>query len=371
MKNLKFLFLLYGILLLFFELIAYGSVKVLKSSEFIKNKKIISQKINDGYLNNSEKYYFNSYVDHEKYLKILSNKPNLDLERKIFTYISDYNNERLVLFQGDSWNEVVTESEEIFGLIKKFGIKNNISIINGGISSFSLSPIIAQLKILKTYHDIKPKIIILILDQTDLGDDLYRREIFVHRSTKTTVNYSKNVLEIIDSRTFNLIKLFKIFKNHYLYKKEIYGINSIETFKHIINQIYLKITNTPLQLSPLKHGINENQEKYFYKLLNIYFKLANEDIEKLIIVTHPHKIHISNLYKLNLSSLIDKYIRENKLEQKILHINFSNEVIKKNIDVSNFFKKEDIVSHLTTEKFLHYYYPRILSELENTKLLKY
>ena len=59
MKNLKFLFLL------LFELIAYASVKVLKSSEFIKNKKIISQKINDGYLNSSEKYYFNSYVDSE------------------------------------------------------------------------------------------------------------------------------------------------------------------------------------------------------------------------------------------------------------------------------------------------------------------
>ena len=65
MKNLKFLFLLFGILLLFFELISYVSVKVLKSSEFINNRKIIAQKINDGYLNSSEKYYFNSYVDSE------------------------------------------------------------------------------------------------------------------------------------------------------------------------------------------------------------------------------------------------------------------------------------------------------------------
>ena len=217
---------------------------------------------------------------------------------------------------------------------------------------------------------VKPKIIVLILDQSSFGADLFRREIFVQRPTKLTINYLKKYINILDSKSLNLFKLYSILNNYVNYQKKNYKINLLQTFRFIIHKIYLvKFTNTPIILSPLIYGIDKNQEKFFYKLLNIYFELANDNIEKLIIVTHPHKNHINDLYKLNLSSLIDKYISEKKLEEKILHINFSNEIQSRNIDVSDLFEQGDIFSHITEEKFLHYYYPRILEELKNTKLL--
>ena len=49
------------------------------------------------------------------------------------------NENNIILFQGDSWAEVIVNNKKVNNLISKFAVDNNYSIISSGKASFSLS----------------------------------------------------------------------------------------------------------------------------------------------------------------------------------------------------------------------------------------
>ena len=61
-----------------------------------------------------------------------------------------------------------------YNYLKKESNKNNLGLINAGISSYSPSPMSIQLFILRKDFNIFPNIIIAIIDQTDIADEIYR-----------------------------------------------------------------------------------------------------------------------------------------------------------------------------------------------------
>lgn len=324
---------------------------------------------------NSKKFFFNPYVEHEKYLSDLDKKPDIYLEfahainnGKPYTDFNSNLFKNEILFQGDSWNEVVTYSgsgndKRLYNLFKNFSDQNDVRIINGGTTSFSPSLYIAQLKILKTYYNINPNKIVLILDQTDLGDEFYARSYYPHLVMEVFLNKIKKNNLIINQLNLNTIKMTKLFINELEYQKNNYDLtNYFSSLKMLLRRIYSKIYK-PIQLHPLLYGITLKQEILFLKRLNIYFELANSDnLENLIIVTHPHKDHLNKKYKLNISELVDKFIK-NQETDKILHLNF-NDIIKKNeVDTNNIFLKDDIFSHLNDESYLKYFYPNIFNRI--------
>ena len=61
-------------------------------------------------------------------------------ENYLFTSINKFSNDKTnILLQGDSWIEAINLEKESLNLINKFAKKNNIGIINAGVTSFSPS----------------------------------------------------------------------------------------------------------------------------------------------------------------------------------------------------------------------------------------
>ena len=320
----------------------------------------------------SDKYIFNPYINHKKYLSDLDKKPAIYLEGRPFVNF-DFNlieNDYQVLFQGDSWNYMNFLGEDIYTFFKNYSVKNNLRIINAGNPSYSPSLYLAQLKILKNYYNLNPKIIVLIIDQTDLGDELYSRTYFPHLVLETFINKLNYTNIIINEFNINSIKLIKILFSELNYQKNNYELdNYLSSFKMLWKRVYAKVFNKPIQLQPLYYGISKNEKESFLNVLNIYYEIANsKDLEKLIIVTHPHKNHLNGKFKLNVSTLIDKFIDELN-SNKIYHIDFQDIINNKKLDANKLFLENDIFSHLTQEMYLKHFYKNIFKNLEIQKTL--
>ena len=100
---------------------------------------------------------------------------NKDEKNLFYTKIIPYSEKRKknILIQGDSWAEMASKKIN-FDYIKNYASTNNYGVINAGISSYSPSPMTAQLYILRKEFKLNPSIIIAIIDQTDLGDEIFR-----------------------------------------------------------------------------------------------------------------------------------------------------------------------------------------------------
>ena len=65
--------------------------------------------------------------------------------------------------------------------------KNNIGIINAGVTSFSPSLMKLQYEILEKDFNIRPNIVVAYIDQTDIGDDFCRYRPVVERDKNNTL----------------------------------------------------------------------------------------------------------------------------------------------------------------------------------------
>ena len=65
-----------------------------------------------------------------------ANRWGLKKNEYLFSTINE-NEKKTILFQGDSWIESISEIDNSFSLLKKFGIDNNYNIYNAGITSVS------------------------------------------------------------------------------------------------------------------------------------------------------------------------------------------------------------------------------------------
>tara|TARA_B100001121_G_scaffold303088_1_gene316568 strand:- start:180 stop:1292 length:1113 start_codon:yes stop_codon:yes gene_type:complete len=366
MKKIKFY--LFSIILLFLivEILSFFVLKIIYTSSFIKyHQETISFK--SKYKNNKVKNFI-PYIDHRKNLEFLSTKPNLYYEDESFLKFKNSENKKLILFQGDSWGEIARYNNEMINLLKSFELNNNIEILNTSTGSFSLSTVLVQLKILKTYLKIEPKIIVLMIDQTDLGDDLYRRQYYYGLPSNDKIYFSQNIINIGINNNLNFNKIIQLLCNYYLYYKKIYNFTHLQNISFFIKKLRAYISGSYIQLDPLKYGINYQESFFFKDLLGLYYELAYESdkLEKIIIVTHPHKKHLSGDYNTNLSLLVDQFINTNNLNEKIIHLDFLKKIKETNIkNIIELYAKNDEFSHLTYAGSLNWYFPAILKEIKN------
>ena len=114
---------------------------------------------------------------HEKYSNkvhhLRGNLPNSYLHKDInkedylFTIFSQFSDEKKnYLIQGDSWAEYLTFNPLAIESLQKVIKKKNIGLLNGGISSFSPSPMKVQYEILEKEYNYKPDYLISIIDHS-------------------------------------------------------------------------------------------------------------------------------------------------------------------------------------------------------------
>ena len=134
----------------------------------------------------------------------------------LFTTINEIENKKkIVLFQGDSWMEQLSNQKHnlvALDLVKKFGDKKKVGLINAGIASYSPSLMNIQLDVLQENFEISPDIVIAYIDQTDIGDENCRY--------KYNTVYKNGILKSIQPEAYLMYKgLFNY--------SQIYGLSRI------------------------------------------------------------------------------------------------------------------------------------------------
>jgi hypothetical protein len=286
----------------------------------------------------------------EHLLRQFSDTNLLDKKKGLlFNKLNNSTSDKIILFQGDSWFEQINGFQKVKDYLAN--TQKNIKIINAGISSYSPSLMNVQFNILENDFDIKPDVIVVYVDQTDIGDEFCRyRNLRVLDETGNLIKVPYedfpihkdpfNLHEILIFSEIELKNNSKIIKTQkYLNYKVIKSLNRIK------KQYQKKIKkNYPFEKCGWRKMVNylksPNQAaiNHFEYVLKEYFKKLNRKkyLKKIFVVTHPHKLHLTTPpeYKVDVSYIVERVLLD---FSKINHINFS-EIISKN---PNFYKDEE------------------------------
>ncbi len=324
-----------------------------------------------------------NFLFHKKYSEKIhhlrdANRWGFKRNEYLFSMINE-NEKKTILFQGDSWVESISEIKKSRNLLKEFGINNKYNIYNAGVTSFAPSLMHKQYEILKEDFKIIANILVIYIDQTDIGDEFcrYRKNkiysedgrfmaVDRERFTRATYDYSK--LYMYSELNFDS-DLKKILK--FPYKKTLYFIKrNTNQIKNIINNGYSNRNVSKCGFKEIMKELtnyNVKSENYFKKSLKDYLEtLALEkNIEKIYLVSFPHKKHLNNSYQVNVSSYIDDVIYSNK-DDRLVHLNMTKLKFDK-FEINKIYKKNDLASHLTDEYHTKLFMNNILSNIEKER----
>jgi len=369
-KNFLYLFIIFLFLFLF---LYFGSFFYLKNYHGLNNLELIKYKNQISFIEKYSKrlhhlrHYLNKVVDYKKTETLLFTKSKYN----------NTNNHISILFLGDSWIQQMLEYQQSKNYITNYFREKKINYYNAGISSYSPTIMNIQYQILKNDFDLKPKIVVLYIDQTDFGDDVCRykkNKEFVNGKlygvkdyffTPRAISMSKidkkhNSAFLKDLAQFNFYigerfflginKFKKIIKNN----KNIYGCDMQDIASYLVN--------------PTTSDIDyfRNSTKDLVDLLS-----NDKQIDQILIVTFPHRNHLKHVlnannygnYNYSVEDAVDYYISNNDSE-KIIHLKFS-EYLNKNKKLINqkSFVPMDKTSHLSENSHSKIFTIKIVDEI--------
>ena len=377
----KFFFILIILIFLPIEFLSYLVINRINNHPLIIKSRDFYQRLGhaDLYFNTftDEDYvdlspYFNEPEEFENYVS----KGNIN--NLIYVPVSAFKKENTenILIQGDSW-AALADTKKIYNFLKNLTIKRNFGLYSAGRIGYSVSPMNVQLHLLRNKLNINPSIIIAIMDQTDLGDELHRYQTLEKNTLQLINNYvsyefKKKFFNILDSKNFSFFKLLGLSKEFFISRYKQFNNDFYMTCSYIISRIIYLIDDVPTVISPLVYGLEKDNKKIIKYRLNYYINnvFKNNNLKKLVIVTHPHRNHLVNdktKYKENISLIINNTIFNSPHKKKILHINFNDDFdyVYKNIEIEKMWWKDDRASHLALQNYLDYYYPHIFSKCCN------
>ena len=368
---------------------------ILYTYTFLNIDKSISYKFSSLEILNLHKNY-SSKIHHLR-LDEKSIKKKIEPNEYLYSTITSFKSgQKNILFHGDSWSEQLTALEETDirylearNFVKDFSEINNLGFINAGITSYSPTLMKLQLEILEKDFDITPNIVIAYIDQTDIGDENCRyknNRIFknneviavkVESHSGKPFDYSKiyGESEIFLKEKYKIKKAFDLlnFRIKYKYKKN--KNKNIKKFNRIFEYGFKNRKIKKCYWSDIKrHLINSTDEEisYFKKTVDDYINYIekNNNIEKLFIVTFPHKNHLPELlnvtgepYKHNVSNIIDNLVANRK---KVFHLNFTKLIHEKDVSIKKKdYKKDDPGSHLNPSYYGDFFIKKIIDYVFN------
>ena len=310
-------------------------------------------------------YYkkFSSKVNHLRYQdSYKKRKIGSDL---IYNILKDDSNKKVILFQGDSWFAQINHTSKIkYSLIKKLAVFSKI--VNGGTSSYSPSLMHAQFRILENNFGIKPNVVVIYVDQTDIGDELCRYKDLLNIDSdgnlisvemekfplyNSPFNFHERIyFSEIQAKNKNKVVITQLFIN-YKIKKSLIKIKKKFQITFINKKMFRKCHWSTIE--NYTKSINDDEKKHFDLVLKRFFNYLNNKnfVEKVYVVTHPHKSQLDNKNVVNASNFVEKAVKDFK---KFNHINFSkilsdNKLFYKNESI---WKKDNI--HLNNENYINF-----------------
>jgi hypothetical protein len=370
MKNIKFYIIIFLIIFTLIEIFSFLIINSKKENFLaliknydggIKEEKIQKYSDNLPYVRKKSYYQMSPYKhlikDENAYVYNIINKFNLK------------NNEN-ILIQGDSEVGLLNLLEN-HEYLKKYGENNSIGILNAGLGSYSISPMSVQLAIFQNDLKIYPSIIIAVINQTDIGDEIFRYKNLKDNNFSISLASSDHkfrlkMIEDFKKRNLSTFKMIKYFFSNYIFFKNRLDLTNKEVINYFFFRIKAKFLNMPEVFYLLKRGINKKEKIIFEKRVNDYISQAfnNNNLKKIYFVTHPSIYHLKGSKKnyTNVSTIIDEIINSSTFKNRLVHINFN----KNNNDINlNSFVKFDKFSHLTVESYISYYLPKIFSTINS------
>jgi len=311
-------------------------------------------------------------------------------ENYMFTEVKKFSeNQNNILIQGDSWIEQMDEAiySKSSDKIRDFAERKKFGLINAGVASYS--PILMQLQyqILEKDFNIKPNIVVAYIDQSDLGDELCRyknKRIYDKNNTLIAVkkeSYSKahgdltKVFFISKTMLSDNSQLTRTLKfTNFMIKYKFFRI--VEKFKSISKNGWKNREFSRCLYSRHIDYLEASKIEdisYFEDRINDYvsFLESKKYIEKIILVTHPHKQHLfpyidksneKRYYSVNVSDIVEKIAKD---KNKLYHLNFTKLISngKVNLD-KNVFQENDPSSHVKEEYHANIFTQEIIETLE-------
>ena len=370
-------FVLY--LLLFFALFISITVMEIITKNYINKRIKLYETMQNSngfrYTNDKDIIEFkNKYTDrlshlrHPNFIKTKGTPPS-ELLFSVVRSFSKINNQN-VLIQGDSWAQIARLSQSF---LKETSERNHIGLVNAGIGSYSPSPMTIQLDILREDFDIHPSIIIGIIDQTDIGDELFR---YTYQHYNKTGRLRSLLPEgTTQSRKTQFIERKNNFNSADFAIVKFLNLAILHIKSRYLNRKLPKLNQgTKIILSPLVNGVDSHSAKHFFIRLNKYIKtvFADSEIKKLILVTHPHRNHLvgnnnHKNFKGEVGTLVNQVASKSSYKKKIIHIDFLKSEKSKFLikNLKTVFVKNDPFSHLTNKMYSDYYFPYIFSKLKD------
>lgn len=273
-----------------------------------------------------------------------------------------------VLLQGDSWAEQFMTSLPTFFTLQNFAENRDLSLFVGGTTSYAPSVLQAQYRVLRQDFGITPKVVVGVIDQTDIGDELcrYKSQLAINQTGEHIVKpYSGPVLV-----PYHLEAYFR-------------AIDTLDSSESALLKLlrYKVAKSIPAQvggcgheiLAPLERTLSPADRDYFIervaKYIDEVFKPfgASPPPADLILVTHFHKKHLSKEYQTNVAELVAAAVEQSKYRAHITHLNFLPEHYKnENLDL--IFVTTDEFSHLTETFHRKVYTRQILNTVEEALL---
>lgn len=255
-----------------------------------------------------------------------------------------------LLIQGDSWAEGFDRN---ILSIQKY-MKKRSNIISAGTTSFSPSNMEGQLGYFRQ-NGMTFKLIIAIIDQTDIGDEFFR--------------YKDNTIPADSKNLFSKVKAFGPSEHTHFYNYSTKPDAHMFGTSYVYNRLLRKVNsgNTPsysLISSPLR-GELPSANGYFKQRLKSYINYALNGNKKsqLLILTHDHKQHLSGAYSISTQQLVEDVLKTNfdkSKRVKHVHINPLRQKLCTSENCSDYFIKNDIASHPNLDS-----YKKIISKLSS------
>ena len=343
----------------FFVFLIFIFFVFILSLEFI-SKKFLSK-------NYGTKYSTETLAIYKKYYNTVNHLRNpwvFNSQNLIYSTLG--NGKNSIVFQGDSWSEQLIEEKNANKLFN-FSIKNNFKSYLFGISSYSPSLYNAQLELILNEFNIKPKQIVSFIDHSDIGDELCR-----YKNSLKEVNGKYIVLPFVESDEQQIFDLDNTFRRLNILLSSDYNLIKLVKlfnlkFNEKLNENRRKKCSSEKILSYLEMGISDNEKMYLIEILKRYFEnvLKVKELEKFIIVTHPHKKHLTNHYILKIDELIHAALRQIPKDVRVTILDFDS--FTKNFisddNINTVFVKNDSFSHLYTSYYNKHFLENILNEI--------
>jgi hypothetical protein len=309
---------------------------------------------------------FNVKLDHIRSYYVLGD--SVPITEMLFTTISPFSTKKInILLQGDSWGEQATSSNEVREILDSFATINSIGFVSAGIGSYAPTTETLQLRALRDDFNLRPDVVILIIDQTDIGDELYR-----YRHPVTDLSGVKLLSTRSDSYSEpHQDALLSIEKSNIL-KSEINIFTKFYKYSIVAIRGLIDKEAGANVLAPLENGISPTDKDLFISRVRGYIDefFSEKNAKTLYIVTHPHRKHLlpadaKNAYKTNVGELVQVAIDGSSHHESIIHLNI-NKVFKsvyKELDADKVFEPGDPASHLSRAAYRDIFLPYILNQI--------